>query len=89
MEERQEPIIVETEHHRITGHLRLPSDGYRSRMTDYLNSGERQFIALTDVVIEPLAGPRRQERRAFIALSLRHIVLAMPSAEGASGTPLA
>jgi hypothetical protein len=86
VEQRDEPIIVETEHHRITGFLRLPSDGYRSRITDYLNSDERQFVALTDVQIEPLHGAPRTERRDFIALSLRHVVLVMPASDP-MGTP--
>jgi Family of unknown function (DUF6812) len=81
MEQRDERIIVETDRHRITGSLRLPTDGYRSRLTDYLNSSEREFLALTDVELTNLQGTPRVERRDFIALSLRHIVLAMP-AEG-------
>ncbi len=63
--------------------LRLPVDGYRSRITDYLNAAERGFLALTDVEVASLDGTPRVERRAFIALSLRHIVLAMPADEDA------
>jgi hypothetical protein len=83
MEHRDERIIVETDRHRITGMLRLPVDGYRSRITDYLNAAERGFLALTDVEVSSLDGTPRVERRAFIALSLRHIVLAMPADEDA------
>ncbi len=79
MEHRDERIVVETDRHRITGVLRLPRDGYRSRLTDYLNSSERAFLALTDVEIAPLNGPGPPERRPFLALSLRHVVLAMPA----------
>jgi hypothetical protein len=78
VEQRDERIIVETDRHRITGLLRLPADGYRSRLTDYLNSSERLFLALTDVEVTSLNGAPRVERRDFVALSLRHIVLAMP-----------
>jgi hypothetical protein len=86
MDHRDERIIVETDRHRITGLLRLPSDGYRSRLTDYLNASERVFVALTDVEVVSLHGEPRIERRPFLALSLRHIVLAMPvDASGASG----
>ncbi len=81
MEQRDERIIVETDRHRITGSLRLPTDGYRSRLTDYLNSSEREFLALTDVELISLEGTPRVERRDFVALSLRHIVLAMPADE--------
>jgi hypothetical protein len=82
MEHRDERIVVETERHRITGLLRLPRDGYRSRLTDYLNASERDFLALTDVEIEPLEGDAAPERRDFVALSLSHVVLVMPSENG-------
>lgn len=77
MEHRDERILVETDRYRITGVLRLPRDGYRSRLTDYLNSSDRMFVALTDVELVPLDGGDA-ERRPFLALSLAHIVLAMP-----------
>jgi hypothetical protein len=79
VEHRDERIIVETDRHRITGVLRLPADGYRSRLTDYLNASERVFLALTDVEVTSLDGATRVEQREFVALSLRHIVLAMPA----------
>ena len=78
MEHRDERILVETDRYRITGVLRLPRDGYRSRLTDYLNSSERMFLALTEVEVAPLDGSAAPEQRAFIALSLRHILLAVP-----------
>jgi hypothetical protein len=81
MEHRDERIIVETDRHRISGLVRLPIDGYRSRLTDYLNAAEREFVALTDVEVTSLNGSPRVEHRDFVALSLRHIVLAMPAAE--------
>jgi hypothetical protein len=87
VEQRDERIIVETVRHRITGRLRLPADGYRSRLTDYLNASERLFLALTDVEVTNLDGPARVEKRDFLALSLRHVVLAMP-AEGGDRNPL-
>ena len=87
MEQRDERIIIETSRHRITGRLRLPADGYRSRLTDYLNASERLFLALTDVEVTNLEGSPRVEKREFIALSLRHVVLAMP-AEGGARDPL-
>jgi hypothetical protein len=88
VEQRDERIIVETDRHRITGLLRLPVDGYRSRLTDYLNAAERAFLALTDVEVTSLQGTPRVEYREFLALSVSHIVLAMPAdqddAEGAA-----
>ncbi len=71
--------MVETARHRITGILRLPRDGYRSRLTDYLNASERTFLPLTKVEITALDGSRGVERRAFIVLAVSQIVLAMPA----------
>ncbi|MDQ6836410.1 MAG: hypothetical protein M3016_09510 [Actinomycetota bacterium] len=79
MEHRDERIIIETDRHRISGLLRLPAEGYRSRLTDYLNASEREFLALTDVEVSSLEGSGRVQQREFLALSLRHIVLAMPA----------
>ncbi len=81
MEHRDERIVVETDRYRITGILHLPRDGYRSRLTDYLNASERQFLALTDVEIRELDG-HGVEERPFLALSLSHVVLVMPGDAG-------
>jgi hypothetical protein len=82
MDHREQRIVLETGRYRITGTVRTPRDGYRSRLTDFLNSSERTFIALTDVELEPLNGTGSQQQRAYVAVSLSQIVLAMP-ADGA------
>ena len=41
-----------TRRHRIAGTLTLAAEGYRSRVSDVLNSTERDFISLTDVTVE-------------------------------------
>lgn len=80
MEHRDQRILAETDRHRITGMLHLPRDGYRSRLTDYLNASERAFLALTDVEISSLDGTDTK-RRPFLALALSHVVLVMPAEE--------
>ncbi len=85
MDHRDARILIETDRYRISGVLRLPRDGYRSRLTDYLNASERAFLALTDVDLTRLDGSPRIEHRDFLALSLRHIVLAMPADEAVEG----
>lgn len=83
MNQREERIVVETERYRLTGMVRLPVEGYRSRLTDHLNAGEREFVALTDVDVVPLDdanGP--PTHHGYVALGRRHIVFAT-SAEGA------
>jgi hypothetical protein len=74
METRQERIQLETARHRILGLVTLARDGYRSRVSDLLNASERDFLTLTDVVVEPLNGDSGPERYQFMAVARRHIV---------------
>ncbi len=83
MEHREERVVVETVRYRVTGLLRLPRDGYRSRLTDYLNAADLAFVPLTDAEIVALDGSPEPRRRAFVVLSLAQIVLAMPADDGA------
>ena len=69
--------MVETTRHRITGDVTLARNGFRSRVSDLLNASEREFIALTDVTIEPLDGGEA-DRREFLAVSRQHIVFVAP-----------
>jgi hypothetical protein len=78
VQEPGRPVVFHTLSHRISGRLRLPSDGYRSRLSDYLNAPERTFLPLTEVEIAPLDGSSEIERRDFVALSVRHVVFASP-----------
>jgi hypothetical protein len=83
MDQREERITLETSRYRITGILNLPRDGYRSRLTDYLNASERSFLALTDVAIVPLEEDADPWHRPFITIAIRHIVFAMPAVDDA------
>lgn len=79
MNQREERVVVETERYRFTGTVRLSVEGYRSRLTEHLNAGEHEFIALTDVEVVVLdeSGPARPpSRHPFVALGRRHIVFA-------------
>ena len=79
MQHRSERLLLETERYRITGSITLPRDGYRSRVSDFLNSSERDFISLTDVTVQALnaAGEASEPmERPFLAVARNHIVLA-------------
>jgi hypothetical protein len=77
METRESRVLLETSRYRVVGTLRLPREGYRSRLTDYLNSTERDFIALTEVEVYRLDDPDDGGfSRPFVAISRQHIVLA-------------
>jgi hypothetical protein len=88
VDHREERIVVETERHRISGVLRLPRDGYRSRLSDYLNAADLSFIALTDAEIGPLDGSEAGQQRSFVAVSVGHIVLVSPADPQQSGSQL-
>ena len=80
-QQRLTRIEVETERYRLTGSVRLPPEGYQSRLSDYLNTPEHSFLALTDVEIAPLDGGQSVQKRSFVALSVAHIVLVSPADE--------
>ncbi len=83
MEHRTQRVYVETERHRISGHITLAREGYRSRVSDVLNAGERDFLPLTDCVVELIGREGEGTRHPVLAVSRRHIVLVIPEDEDA------
>jgi hypothetical protein len=75
MHYRRERVRIETERHEIEGTVQLPSEGYRSRTTDFLNAHDREFLALTDAEVRWLAGDREPERHEYLAVGVGHIVM--------------
>jgi hypothetical protein len=75
MQFRRERVRIETQRHEIEGTLQLPTEGFRSRTTDFLNAHEREFLALTDAEIRWLDDSRPVERHEFLAVAVRQIVM--------------
>jgi hypothetical protein len=75
MHSRHERVRIETARHEIEGTLQLPHEGFRSRLTDYLNTQGDAFLPLTDVEVTYLDGSREPERHDYLALAARHVVL--------------
>jgi len=75
---RRERVAFETDHHRIEGSLVLPKEGYRSRVSDYLNQRDREFYPLEDVTIAPRDDPQNFRRVPFAMVARAHIHLAVP-----------
>jgi len=75
---RTERVVFETEWHRISGLLTLSRDGYRSRVSDLLNAGERDFVTLTDATVERF-DDGGSVQHAFLVVARRYIVLAIDS----------
>ena len=79
MESRVERVVLETERHRIVGDLTLPKEGYRSRLSDFLNRGDLDFIPLVNVEMSSVSpNGSEPERRSFLAVARSHIQLAHP-----------
>jgi hypothetical protein len=81
MQHRNERVYIETDRHRISGLLTLARDGYRSRVSDLLNASERDFISLTDCVVELIGRDGGGTEHGYMAVSRGHIVLAIPLGE--------
>jgi len=88
MQRREHRVVIQTERHRITGAVTMPTDGFRSRLSDFLNHVERDFVALTDAVVESLDEPVEPVRRDFVVVGRAHIVLAMPEAADGGDEPI-
>lgn len=73
MQVRRVRLQIETVRARIVGTLQLPTEGYRSRTTDFLNAHETGFIALTDVELHPVDGGAPSSH-PYAAVGSRHIV---------------
>jgi hypothetical protein len=83
MESRVERVVLETDRHRIVGDLTMPREGYRSRLSDFLNRGDLDFIPLVNVELTPLAANGASaELRPFLVVARSHIQLAHPLDRG-------
>jgi len=80
MEKRSIRVVLETDRHRIVGELTLPREGYRSRLSDFLNQSDLAFIAMTNAtVIEHLeSGATDATEHEFVTVGTRHVLLAYP-----------
>ncbi len=76
MDTRVERIVLETGRHRIVGDVTMPREGYRSRLSDYLNRGGMDFIPLANAVITPIDGTGAAEELDFIAVGRVQIEIA-------------
>jgi len=77
---RKTKVVVETDRHRVHGAMTLPSDGYRSRLTDHLNRDGLEFLPITDAVVTPFDGAEGWSAPVLM-VGRRHIRLIVPEAE--------
>jgi hypothetical protein len=77
---RLEQIILETDRWRIEGNLTLPAEGYRSRLSDYVNQRDREFFSIQDATLTSLDRPDEVQQMQFLMVARRHIRLIAPGA---------
>lgn len=77
---RTERVVLETPSHQIIGDLTLPREGYRSRLSDFLNRSDINFIPLVNAEIQQrnVSGGAETINRDFIAVARDHVQLAYP-----------
>jgi hypothetical protein len=78
---RQESVVVETDRYRVEGMLTLPSEGYRSRLSDHVNRRDHEFFTLVEARLQALDGSGRDWSAPVLMLSRRHIRLIVPGGE--------
>jgi hypothetical protein len=81
VELRQERVVIETDRYRVEAVVTMPSEGYRSRLSDHVNRREREFLTLQDAHLTPLDGTGRGWEAGVLMLNRRHIRLIVPASE--------
>jgi hypothetical protein len=81
MDLREEQVVLETDRYRITGALTLPREGYRSRLSDYVNQRDREFFAVSDATITSLDDTESTRQAVFIMVARRHVTLVALASE--------
>jgi Family of unknown function (DUF6812) len=79
LDHRLEQIVLETDRWRIEGHLTLPREGYRSRLSDFVNQRDREFFSVQDATLTSLDAPEQVQQLAFLMVARRHIRLIAPT----------
>ena len=81
MDMRQERVVVETDRYRVEGMLTLPKEGYRSRLSDYVNRRDHDFFTIVDAELRALDGSGRDWTAPVLMLARKQIRLIVPAAD--------
>ena len=84
MESRIQRVVIQTSRFRIVGDVMLPTEGFRTRLSDVLNRQDIAFIPLVNVELTHVEGGK-SESHSFVAVARSQIQvayeLASPSGE--------
>src|SRR5438874_13221014 len=78
---RHEDIVLETDRYRIEGKLTLPREGYRSRLSEYVNQRDREFFAINDATVTALDAPTTTRQASLPLAAGAHVRPVAPAAE--------
>jgi len=74
-----ERVLIETPRYRIEGKVMLaPGEGYRSRLSDYVNDREREFLIVLDAKLARLDDPDNTSETEVVMLQKSRIDLIIP-----------
>jgi hypothetical protein len=73
-------VVIETSRFRVTGNVMLPTEGFRTRLSDVLNRQDTGFIPLVEVELSALEGGE-VKKLPFLAVARGQIEIAY-EAEG-------
>src|SRR3954451_12571608 len=79
---REEQVVLETDRYRISGTLTLPREGYRSRLSDYVNQRDREFFTLSQATVTALDSPDDSRQTDFLMVGRSHVRLISSSTDG-------
>jgi hypothetical protein len=74
-ETRRQRVVLETDRQRIVGEVVLPAEGFRTRLSDLLNSEGMRFVALVNAEITDHDSGVTINRE-FVAVARDHVQLA-------------
>ncbi len=72
MDTRVQRVVLETTRFRIVGNVTLPTEGFRTRLSDVLNRQDTGYIPLVDVELTP-AGGGEVQKLPFAAVARNRI----------------
>jgi hypothetical protein len=78
---RAEHVVLETDRYRISGTLTMPREGYRSRLSDYVNQRDREFFTVSDATIVELDSPDRSRHAPFLMVGRSHVRMIATASE--------
>ena len=73
--------MLETDRYRISGTLTMPREGYRSRLSDYVNQRDREFFTVSDATVTELDAPENSRQASFLMVGRSHVRLIATAAE--------